>query len=258
MSGLAARKCVRVKKGSPPLAPDAAERLRAEVPGWAIRDGKRLEREFKFPDFRTALAFVDRAGAVADAEEALRLKPDDPTALLNRASALAWLGDFEGALAGYSRVLELDPGLLVARLNRANVLYQQGSFPESETEYGLAIQGDPDYAVAYLGRANARVAMERWGDAASDFDEAIRTLQNIASLPSATPRHRQNLALVLGLAGRDDDAASLLRRDMDEATVSRAIAYYGRLRQIGDSGARAAAIGSVGGTFAGPQNATRT
>jgi len=69
MSGLAARRCVRVKKGSPPLAPEAAERLRAEVPGWTIRDGKRIEREFRFPDFKSALAFVDRSGALADAED---------------------------------------------------------------------------------------------------------------------------------------------------------------------------------------------
>ena len=69
MSGLAARKCVRVKKGSPPLAPDAVERLRAEVPGWSIREGKRIEREFRFKDFKAALAFTVRAGEVADAED---------------------------------------------------------------------------------------------------------------------------------------------------------------------------------------------
>ena len=69
MSGLAARRCVRMKKGSPPLAPDAAERLRAEVPEWAIREGKRLEREFRFPDFKAALAFTVRAGEVADAAD---------------------------------------------------------------------------------------------------------------------------------------------------------------------------------------------
>ena len=69
MSGLADRKCARVKKGSPPLAADAAERLRAEVPAWEIRGGKVLARAFRFPDFRTALAFVDRVGALADAED---------------------------------------------------------------------------------------------------------------------------------------------------------------------------------------------
>jgi len=69
VSGLADRKCARVPKGSPPLAPEAAERLRAEVPSWEIRAGKVLARTFKFADFRSALAFVDRVGALADAED---------------------------------------------------------------------------------------------------------------------------------------------------------------------------------------------
>jgi 4a-hydroxytetrahydrobiopterin dehydratase len=51
------------------MAPEAAERLRAEVPAWEVRGGKVLARTFKFPDFRTALAFVDRVGALADAED---------------------------------------------------------------------------------------------------------------------------------------------------------------------------------------------
>jgi 4a-hydroxytetrahydrobiopterin dehydratase len=69
VSGLADRHCVRVKKGSPPLAPEAAARLGSEVPSWEIRGGKTVARTFKFPDFKSALAFTDRVGALADAED---------------------------------------------------------------------------------------------------------------------------------------------------------------------------------------------
>ena len=69
MSGLAGRRAVRVPKGSPPLDAAAAEALRAEVPGWEIRGGKVLAREFRFPDFRTALAFATTVGVVAEAED---------------------------------------------------------------------------------------------------------------------------------------------------------------------------------------------
>jgi 4a-hydroxytetrahydrobiopterin dehydratase len=58
-----------VKRGSPPLAPAAAEALRAEVPAWEIRGGKVLAREFRFPDFRTALAFAATVGVVAESED---------------------------------------------------------------------------------------------------------------------------------------------------------------------------------------------
>ncbi len=66
---LAARSCVRVRKGSPPLDAAAVASLQPAVPGWSVVEGKRIEREFRFKDFRSALAFADRVGAVADAED---------------------------------------------------------------------------------------------------------------------------------------------------------------------------------------------
>lgn len=38
-----------------------------EVPGWTIVD-RAIEREFQFKDFPKALAFVNRVGAIAEAE----------------------------------------------------------------------------------------------------------------------------------------------------------------------------------------------
>jgi 4a-hydroxytetrahydrobiopterin dehydratase len=64
---LAAR--LRVRKGTPPLDPAAVTVLRTAVPAWRVAEGKRLEREFPFRDFRTALAFADRVGEIADAED---------------------------------------------------------------------------------------------------------------------------------------------------------------------------------------------
>ncbi len=36
--------------------------------GWALPENQRLEKEFKFPDFRQALDFVNAVGALAAAE----------------------------------------------------------------------------------------------------------------------------------------------------------------------------------------------
>jgi 4a-hydroxytetrahydrobiopterin dehydratase len=44
-------------------------RLLPAVPAWTAPGGKRLEREFRFKDFRSALEFANRVGALADAED---------------------------------------------------------------------------------------------------------------------------------------------------------------------------------------------
>jgi 4a-hydroxytetrahydrobiopterin dehydratase len=67
---LAEKKCVPCRGGIPPLARSEAEKLLPSTPGWTLdAQAKQVERTFKFPDFATALAFVDRIGALAEAED---------------------------------------------------------------------------------------------------------------------------------------------------------------------------------------------
>jgi len=66
--GLADKHCVPCRGGVPPLSGEVLERLQALVPGWRVVDGHHLTKTYTFPDFRTALDFVNRAGAVAEAE----------------------------------------------------------------------------------------------------------------------------------------------------------------------------------------------
>ena len=48
---------------------DQAEAYLGQAEDWQLRDdGKRIERAFKFKNFREALGFVDRVGALAEAE----------------------------------------------------------------------------------------------------------------------------------------------------------------------------------------------
>jgi len=76
---------------------------------------------------------------------------------------------------------------------------------------------------------------------AGDYDGAIATLHRVATDPRATARNRLNLALVLGLAGRSDDAARVARIDLDEKSVRSNLAYYAELRALSPQ-ARAQAI----------------
>ena len=45
-----------------------AETLLAELDGWVIETPPRIARQFQFPDFAKALAFVNRIGAIAENE----------------------------------------------------------------------------------------------------------------------------------------------------------------------------------------------
>src|SRR5690242_4902833 len=65
---LAEKQCVPCRGGIPPLEKAEIERLHSQIPGWNIVEQHHLSRVFEFPDFRTALAFVNRVGAVAEQE----------------------------------------------------------------------------------------------------------------------------------------------------------------------------------------------
>ena len=66
MTGLTEKTCVPCRGGVPPLAGDEAESFLAETPGWELREGKRIERTYKFKNFRETLNFVNRVGELAE------------------------------------------------------------------------------------------------------------------------------------------------------------------------------------------------
>jgi 4a-hydroxytetrahydrobiopterin dehydratase len=65
---LVEKHCVPCRGGVPPLQGEELEKMKAEVPNWRVADGHHLTRSFSFPDFKSALDFVNRVGAVAEAE----------------------------------------------------------------------------------------------------------------------------------------------------------------------------------------------
>ncbi len=66
---LAEKTCTPCRGGIPPLTQEEAERLRAQVPDWELRDdAHRIERSFRFRNFREALTFVQGVGELAEAQ----------------------------------------------------------------------------------------------------------------------------------------------------------------------------------------------
>ncbi len=66
---LADKKCVPCQGGVPPLDGEKiTEMLRQLQPGWRVNAQGHLEKSYEFKDFAQALAFVNRVGAIAEAE----------------------------------------------------------------------------------------------------------------------------------------------------------------------------------------------
>ena len=69
MSVLANKECIPCKGGIPPLKGRELTGLLDKLGGgWRVVDGHHLEKEYRFKDFRTALAFTNRVGELAEAQ----------------------------------------------------------------------------------------------------------------------------------------------------------------------------------------------
>jgi 4a-hydroxytetrahydrobiopterin dehydratase len=67
MSELAEKECIPCRGGIPPLKGQAlAELLKKLGNNWAVINEHHLEKEFNFKNFREALAFTNKVGALAE------------------------------------------------------------------------------------------------------------------------------------------------------------------------------------------------
>jgi 4a-hydroxytetrahydrobiopterin dehydratase len=66
---LTEKTCTPCRGGVSPLTAQEAEELRGQAPEWALLDdAHRIERTFRFRDFREALTFVQKVGELAESE----------------------------------------------------------------------------------------------------------------------------------------------------------------------------------------------
>src|SRR4029077_18433363 len=69
MTSLVEETCTPCRGGTPPLTRDEAESLHAQAPDWQlVDDAHRIERAFRFRNFREALTFVQQVGELAETE----------------------------------------------------------------------------------------------------------------------------------------------------------------------------------------------
>ena len=66
MAGLAEKTCVPCRGGVPPLTAEEIKPFAAQVDNWKVTNNHHIEKEFKFPDFKAALDFTNKVGAIAE------------------------------------------------------------------------------------------------------------------------------------------------------------------------------------------------
>lgn len=65
-SELASKTCVPCRGGVPPLTGQELAALQKQVDGWNVVQEHHITKTFTFPDFRQALAFVNKVGELAE------------------------------------------------------------------------------------------------------------------------------------------------------------------------------------------------
>ena len=65
---LAAKRCIPCRGGVPPLTDKEIRKLLPQLSRWKVIDGHHLTKEYKFPDFASALDFTLQVGELAEEE----------------------------------------------------------------------------------------------------------------------------------------------------------------------------------------------
>jgi tetratricopeptide (TPR) repeat protein len=124
----------------------------------------------------------DNQGAIADYNQAIKLKPDFAGAYNNRGFAKDDLKDYQGAIADYTESIRLkNPELHLPYNNRGISKMNLGDNQGAIADYNQAIKLKSDYANAYNNRG---VSKRKSGDnqgAIADYNQAIKLKSDYAN-----------------------------------------------------------------------------
>ncbi len=122
-------------------------------------------------DHHAAVKLIDRAIAIFSG---------NPSAYVNRALALAALGDTAGALTNCSKAAALSPGMAAAwreavppLFNCAKALHDGGNLTAALAGYDALLALKPDIAEAHFNRGNALKDLGRYDEAVAAFRRTL-------------------------------------------------------------------------------------
>ena len=181
--------------------------------------------------YASALRASDqRAQAVAVLEQTTIRNPNNMPLLGAYGRALADTGQYQQALVALDHAHTPDaPDWRILNVQGA-VLDQMGRHTDAQRHYisALKIVSVPDEP-SVLSNLGLSYLLTK------DLKSAEVTLRRAVAQPNAGPKVRQNLALVVGLRGRFEEAEKIATADLPEAEATANVAYLRQmLAQKGD------------------------
>jgi tetratricopeptide (TPR) repeat protein len=107
---------------------------------------------------------------IASLSTVIAQNPNDPTSYNVRGSAYGRAGRFKEAIADFDNAIKIKPDFYQAYANRALVERRMNRDDLAFADYNQAIQINPKYAVAYVGRGNMYRQRKQIDLALADFN----------------------------------------------------------------------------------------
>ena len=208
--------------GSPPGARSDAEwRSEAQALGDKFRSNPR-DPDVAIRYAQALRATGQRAQAAAVLETAALHHPNHKPLLGAFGRALADIGNFKQALEVLARAHSPDqPDWRILSVQGA-VLDQMGRHEEAQRYYASALRIVPDEP-SVLSNLGLSYALSK------DLKRAEETLRRAAERGGSDKRVRQNLALVVGLQGRFQEAETIAKADLPPEEAAANVAYLRRM-----------------------------
>jgi tetratricopeptide (TPR) repeat protein len=119
----------------------------------------------------------DNQGAIADYDQAIKLKPDFAIAYYSRGVFKGKSGDNQGAIADYNQAIKLNPDFAHAYNNRGFIKGKSGDNQGAIADYNQAIKLNPGDANAYYGRGFLYQKLGDNQNAINDYRQAAKLYQ---------------------------------------------------------------------------------
>ncbi len=105
------------------------------------------------------------------------------------------LGNHQEALADYNEAIRLKPDNVEVYINRGSTNLILGEYAEALVDLNEVIRLQPDFALAYVNRAEAKVNLNHINEAKSDFQTALELAeqQNNTALKTNIEKRLQEL-----------------------------------------------------------------
>jgi tetratricopeptide (TPR) repeat protein len=166
---------------------------------------------------------TDYAGRSADLDAALKIEPENPYALAEKAEQLAVTGKLAEALPLYDRAIRSDPKSTQLEIGRAGLLYKAGKVQEAEKIFADVLsraKTASDYNSLCWAKATRAILIE---SALEDCRQALKLQPEAGS-------YLDSLGMVMLRLGRLDEALTaydkaIAKRTGSASLMGRALVY---------------------------------